>query len=357
MIKHSPLASVSFRLATPDDAHLETYDFTKLTSINTCPTWGVLRYQMHKSMIDPGTRAMALEAGVASHDVFAAVRLWTLRDREDLFNTHGLRLFGRERFDSMRSDWAAAGREDARRQLLAFALGALHTSGFYDDPSDRRRTLSNLEEACIAYCDRYDFTRPVYVSDQGLVGIELAFDIVVVFTPIEGVPVQARFVGKIDGIHTSKDGSYIEVQENKTASRLNDAWRMMFAMSHQVTGYCVAASVLTEQHIDKAKVIGLAIPLPKAHDYGGYVVEPCTRPPHMIGQWTSWFYHSLLMFRAYKDTPIIAPKYTHSCNRYFSTCSMLPFCNSDDADKQDMLNEMYTDEWSPLKVVNEQVES
>ena len=69
------LIDLKTRMATDDDAHLPAYDHTKLSAINTCPTWGILRYSHHKCM--PGsTRAMALEAGSAAHEAFAAVRLY-----------------------------------------------------------------------------------------------------------------------------------------------------------------------------------------------------------------------------------------------------------------------------------------
>jgi hypothetical protein len=38
------------RMATDADLALEAFDHTKLAAINTCPTWGILRYQMHKSV-------------------------------------------------------------------------------------------------------------------------------------------------------------------------------------------------------------------------------------------------------------------------------------------------------------------
>jgi hypothetical protein len=70
---------VNLRLTTDADMHLPAYDNTKLVAINTCPTWGILRYSMHKTMSAPGvTRAMALEMGSAAHEVFAAVRLWQI---------------------------------------------------------------------------------------------------------------------------------------------------------------------------------------------------------------------------------------------------------------------------------------
>lgn len=145
------IKSVSFRLATEQDNHIPAYDNTRLVAINTCPTWGITRYQMHKTMSAPGNRQMALEMGTAAHDVFAAVRLWQLRayqERPVLADFHGPRLFGAARYQRMLE--AVNSAEDPRTCSLQFCLEALETSGFYDDPSDRRRTMTNLEEGCIA---------------------------------------------------------------------------------------------------------------------------------------------------------------------------------------------------------------
>ena len=60
------LISLNMRMATDEDAHLPVYDHTKLSGINTCPTYGILRYSMHKVMPN-SKRALALEAGSTSH--------------------------------------------------------------------------------------------------------------------------------------------------------------------------------------------------------------------------------------------------------------------------------------------------
>ena len=41
---------------------LEAFDYTKWSAINTCPTWGITRYQMNLR-VPGGGRALALEAG------------------------------------------------------------------------------------------------------------------------------------------------------------------------------------------------------------------------------------------------------------------------------------------------------
>ena len=66
------LVSLNTRMTTDEDKEtLTPYDHTKLSNINTCPTWGILRYSLHKTMGGHG-REMALEAGAAAHEAFAS---------------------------------------------------------------------------------------------------------------------------------------------------------------------------------------------------------------------------------------------------------------------------------------------
>jgi hypothetical protein len=353
------IEKVSARLTTEDDMHLIAYDNTKLVAINTCPTWGILRYGMHKSMSPPasagGPRAMALECGSAAHEVFAAVRLWQLRsyqEKRTLADFHGPRLFGNTRYDAMLS--SVDEREDARTQSLAFCLSALETSGFYDDPRDKRRTMTNLEESCIAYIDRWDWNRmPVWIRDaddpQSDIGVELPFDIVLSFVLERGETREYRFIGKADGLHVR--GTTLYLHENKTASRLDEAWSQSFLLSSQVTGYCFALGLWAGEPIANAEIYGMSIPLPKNYDYGGLARESVNRYTHHFERWFNWFLHTVELERAYANNPVDAPKYTHSCNRYFRPCSMIPFCDASDEEQLEILGEMYEDEWSPLHEV------
>lgn len=348
------IESVSVRLTTADDMDYPAYDNTRLQAVNTCPTWGQLRYGMHKSM-SHGGRAMPLEMGSAAHEVFAAVRLWQLRHYQQhvaLSDFHGPRLFGITRYQAMLT--AVDPREDDRSQSLGFCLSALETSGFYDDPSDRRRTYTNLEEACIAYIDRWDWNRmPVWIRDeddpQSDVGIELPFDITLSFVLKDGNTIHYRFIGKADGLHTK--GGDIVLHENKTASRLDEAWRQSFHLNSQPTGYMLALGVWAQQAITKGEIYGLCVPLPKNYDFGGIVREPITREVHHFERWFDWFLHTASLDQQYKDNPYGAPRYTHSCNRYFRPCSFIPFCDASDEDQRQIVTEMAVDEWSPLHLV------
>lgn len=358
------LTKVDVRLTTPDDAHLDSYDNTKLTAINTCPTWGILRYQMHKTFATNG-RAMALEAGSAMHEVFAAVRLYqlvfhTLKDetpelQRQFLMYHGARLFNTKdqphRFEDFMLPCLDDENEDERTRRINFCLSAFYSCGYYDDPSDRRRTSSNLEECAILYIERYDFDRlGVWVRDRSDptcdVGIEIAFDIVLSFHYDDETVREYRFIGKFDGLMT--DGDEIIVGENKTASRMDEAWRNSFELASQVTGYMLAGSVWTGESITRGKVYGLQVPLPKSVDIGGIIQEPVQREPYHFKRWFDWFIHTVDIAEQFRDDPINAPKYTHSCNRYYRSCNFVPFCASDDEDQLQALEEMITDEWSPL---------
>jgi len=351
------LVNMNMRMATDDDAHLPTYDHTKLSNINTCPTWGVLRYSLHKKM--PGTsRAMALEAGSAGHEGFAAVRWYQYHSRQVdskgkglLAEREGIRIFGEDRFDAMRSKLSKSATD--RTNAINFVLESLYTCGFYDDPSDTKRTISNISEGLICYVDAYNFDKyPIYETEDRI-GIEIEFDIVVElhYEIVEGRHstekfCSVRFTGKLDGLHYNKD--LLIAQEDKTASRLDDSWLSQWLLSHQITGYCLAGTTVAGVDCMQALVTGMKIPIAK-NPMETIRRETVNRKtdPHVL-QWAKWFIHSVEMDSLYREALDDAPRYTHSCNRYFRACSFVPYCMADKEERQQILKEMITDEWSPL---------
>jgi hypothetical protein len=178
------------------------------------------------------------------------------------------------------------------------------------------------------------------------IGIELPFDIVLSFLLDDGTLQEFRFIGKADGLHVRDSVLYLH--ENKTASRLDEAWRQSFLLSSQVTGYTLALSLWAGESISHAEIFGMSVPLPKNYDFGGLVRESVIRYNHHIERWFAWFFHTVQIDQLYKDNPYDAPKYTHSCNRYFRPCSMIPFCDADDEEQRKIVKEMYHDHWSPL---------
>ena len=70
----------------------------------------------------------------------------------------------------------------------------------------------------------------------------------------------------------------------------------------------------------------------------------------MIEKWANWLVTTVEVEHQWRDQVINAPMYTHSCNRYFRSCSFLPFCAADNVEeKEQIISEMVDDEWSPLR--------
>lgn len=362
---------VSLSITTAEDKanpNIPAFDFTKLSALNTCPRWGLIRYDQHKRMPGDG-RNLPLEMGACAHDGFAAVRLFELFEygravygrklSKKLLDTTGERLFGKVRYTAMRDIITST--DDARRRVNAVAIHACNTQGYYDDPSDRRRTLSNLEASLVAYIDRLELGRRVPYVNGEFVGIEVCFDITLDF----GIDVELsrdqlttysqkiRYIGRIDAVSMEVDGGTIQPEENKTASRLNDAWMNSFLTSHQVTGYCAALATILGKPVGEdmsAIVRGMMIPLPKTYDLGGIAEVPVDRDSHRFREWFNWVWHTYTtQYLPYKDDPLNAPEYTHSCNRYFKSCSFIPLCAmASPEDRQLSFSQMVHDEWSPL---------
>lgn len=352
------IESIETRMATKDDGNIAAYDHTILSAVNTCPTWGLIRYGHHKIMPDVG-RAMALEAGGASHDCFAAIRvyqLWKYSRESDIIpalaDYHGRRLFGSERFNKMKS--VLDDNSTERTNVINFALEALYSSGFYDSDSDKKRTVSNIAEAMIVYIDRFDMKRyPIWIRDHtnpmSDVGIEIPYDIIVNLCfsgkTSPSTELKRRFTGILDAL--VMDGNDLMVDENKTGARLDDAWLAQWQLSHQITGYCIAANTFTGLECHRARVVGMRIPIGKVL-FEGIRVEPVNRASFQYEDWAKWFIHSVEMFETFKDDIKQAPRYTHSCNRYFRPCSLTSYCGSDEEERTRILEEMIHDKWSPL---------
>jgi hypothetical protein len=158
--------------------------------------------------------------------------------------------------------------------------------------------------------------------------------------------VSFRYAGRIDGLRRYSLG--LTTEENKTAARINQTWRDSYAISHQITGYCIAAGLFTGDPVDHAYAIGLQIPQPRGM-FDGVAWEPLIRDQHNYHRWFQWLVHTVeIIWRNNRD-PIHAPKYSHSCNRYFRSCSFIPFCYMEEDEQKNILAEMIDDPWTPLR--------
>ena len=352
------LKSLDIRMSNNEDkAMLHTFDHTKLSNINTCPTWGILRYSHHKRM--PGAaRAMALEAGAAAHESFAALKWFQYYirqadsdDKRTLAKKEGNRIFGVDRFNTMFDSIRPS--QTSRTNAINFCLEALYTRGIYDDASASKTTDSYLSEGIICYVDAYDLDKYDIYENEQHIGVEIAFDVTVTVVEhthhrsLDEQTTMARFTGKIDGLLYNK--GKLMVWEDKTASRIDDSWLSQWVMSHQITGYCLAATAFTGEECLLAQISGMKVPVAKnpSDTIRKEMVNRSYDP--FILQWANWFVHSVNMDATYRDHIEDAPKYTHSCNRYFRPCSFVPYCVADTAEQKQIYAEMEIDEWAPLK--------
>jgi hypothetical protein len=353
------LRYLNMDMATKEDQDLPAYDHTKLSNINACPTWGILRYSLHRVMPN-STRQMALEAGSTAHEAFAAIRWYQYRFFQcktatsiDNAEFHGERLFNRIRFSQMFE--TISDKATHRTNIINFAIEAVESGDFYDDMTDKKRTISNISESIISYIDAYDMERyPIWVRDPSDpktdIGIEIPFNIVAeiqyevddVLQPL----FSCRFTGKLDGLQFNKEK--LVAVDDKTASKLDDAWLTQWVLSHQLTGYCLAATTFTGIPCNDARVIGMKIPIGRV-PAEGIRKEDVPRNKLLFEKWANWFVTTIQLEQRYIDSVTEAPMYTNNCYQYFRSCAFVPFCACETVEeKEQVIKEMEYDEWSPL---------
>jgi hypothetical protein len=340
------------RLLSSDEAKVYSstnswLDHTRCTAIHTCPRWGVVRY-MHGKSLEVSGREMPLEAGSAMHQAFAAHRLWqlwrtvaaTLITDDDchkarLILESGIRIFGADR-------WTELEKKIWEPEPQPIALEALYTSGYYDSPTDKRRTLSNMEKSLLMYLNRYDSDYLPFVEDD-FVGIEVPVRIGLRFE--DGT--DFMYTGRVDAVLAEPRSGAPILAENKTASNVANQWEVQWRTSHQPTGYMAGLGLQLNRRIDTGKLFGLQVPLPATSDYKGYVETNLHRTTRAFGEWLKWVHAAWMLWQEYAEQPFQAPMYTHSCYRYFRPCSFVPICDIGEDDPPVTLTEMVDDRWHP----------
>lgn len=246
---------------------------------------------------------------------------------------------------------------------MQLAFDTLHSSGFEDNPDDTTRTLDHMELASIVYIDEVlplMENYKIYVSDDAkrqlgvpysitprvspeppYIGIENVFDVVLTYDDGK----QYRFIGTLDALVFDKARSRYVIEDNKTAARLDEGWKQSFILSHQVSGYLACASALLGFDIFHARILGLKIkPTGRGEDIYPTTVSRNNEDFH---RWAFWFRHTADMYLFYKEHYEYAPRYTHSCNRYFRPCALVPFCGDTAEGRMEQFEQMGPANLSP----------
>lgn len=343
------------------------YDFSLLNAVSTCPFYGILRH-IHSKVFTNVNRNMALECGDLCHKCYAAYRAFSVYQRGMKEDKDTLKLIGlnylktlinpndiQKVLDDAYSNYTKVA------QYTVLSNYIIDHSEYYDDPEDKKRTIANIKDSLLNYLSNFlDIiqTEPVWVEDENninsKIGIEIPYNLYVDITyelvtqeTTSNQTKRIHFIGKLDGIHIRQDGTLI-VHENKTASRLDDSWSEQWFKSHQITGYCLAASYFTNSNCLQARVLGMQIPLPKYSGIG-FRTERVDRNIDYFEDWGRWVLHTTQVIDDYKNNPELSPMNTHACCKYYKACSFMPLCcENKDRRKEIIDNEMVEDKWSPL---------
>src|SRR5262245_5205488 len=333
VIKSSHVAQTLPRLVSvhptmDSEAHLKPRSSSRIEDLCMCPTWGIVHGQRRYKN---AARSMALEAGELMHKVFAMVRIWQLwrvdgRPRHAEKTAH--RIFGKELWDIIKEKGKGFSERD---ELLAMCFAVLHESNWEDDPKDTIRSMSNMETATIDYVDeRLPVMKswPIWVADvsdsNSQVGIEQVFDVVLQYED----DYKIRYIGTVDGLvlDASRSPEVPTLEDNKTASRLDSAFQMATHMKYQFTGYMACSTAVFGIQVFHGRVVGVKIR--RTNTGENYVSLPIERDYDAIEKWAydiRWYVQN--MYEPFGDAGFEdAPRFTHSCNRFFRPCSLIPFC-------------------------------
>lgn len=264
--------------------------------------------------------------------MFAAVRIWQLIWIQKLpkhGEFTGNRIFGKKRWKACVDACTENPKKSPRDHLMELCFEVLHSAEWEDSPSDKTRTMSNMELATIVYIDErlpHMENWPIYVEDKKnpgcMVGIEQVFDVVLLYSDGKEI----RYIGTIDGlIHkASVEGWPLFLDENKTAARLEQSWRSKFELAHQVTGYSASSTAVFGFTVYQSRVTGLKLKPNGKEDI--YPCEPMERTEDMFQHWATWIRNNVELYEKFKDNWEHAERRTTACIRFFRTCALLPFC-------------------------------
>lgn len=191
---------------------------------------------------------------------------------------------------------------------------------------------------------------PIWIADEEdptkAIGVEAAFDIEI--ERRSNISEVMRFIGQIDRLHevTRENETKLVLGENKTGARLDDSWASAFDMSHQITGYQIAAFTITQRHLVDAKVYGMKNKQ-TGHAEDINPITPQPRTGEAFETFIDWAFDAKAIYDKYMNDWEHAPRYTHSCNRYFRKCAMLPFCTDTRAGRKEQFKEMVQADLSP----------
>lgn len=230
-------------------------------------------------------------------------------------------------------------KEDAQIAIGFGIQAATDMCGNFQSPVGSNKTLPRLIGALRYYFEQWP------LGEDGLEpvkdGIECSFTVPLpIMHPETGLPLQ--YGGRFDMLATDSNGRYYIVDE-KTASKLGEAWYAQWDLDSQMSGYIWA----TKQKVDAevmAQIRGISI---LRNDYG-HVEVPIVRTNWMLEEWQEQLLHDVeRMIRCYK-AKWFDKALNGQCVAYGRDCDYKKLCMSPSPER--LIGGHYKVEvWNPLE--------
>ena len=345
------IRSYTVRPTTKDEHGSMPYVTSSMVeAVVTCPKWGIVHNVLRKRFTT-GYRQMALEAGSLMHEVFSVYNLYQIAKTQNLLDHavhHGQILFPNGRFDALNFTSIVNGDYSQMRMLEKLAYTVIGSSDFYDEVTDKNRTLANLEHCSIELANYFLMNHvnfPIWIKDLNdptkEIGIEKSLDVVFDICLGDNTIRSLRFIGLADVLYHRVNGE-VKLGEYKTTSSMNDGWTEAFRTRNQLSAYYGALGAHFDNVAEEIILTGSTIPVRKTTvSVQHFNVD---RTEQSVFDFLRTALFAMDQINAYKDNPVIAPMFTHSCNRYFRPCALLDLCTAEVSDQYVMLEQMKIDE-------------
>lgn len=182
-------------------------------------------------------------------------------------------------------------------------------------------------------------------------GIEWSFSMPLpIYHPETNLPLV--YVGRVDMVATDAQGRIYCVDE-KTASRLGEAWDMKWDMDTQMTGYIWAQQQLIDRHKygEDVEVQALVRGVSILKDGFGHVEIPIVWSRWFIDQWYKQLVRDVnRMVAAYGHGQWDMAMHENACVQYMRRCDYMPLCCSPNAEQIANDRQVYKIEvWNPTE--------
>lgn len=212
--------------------------------------------------------------------------------------------------------------------------------GTFQSPMLSNKTKDRLIRAILYYFDQW------MLGEDGLTpvkdGIESSFEIELpIMHPETGFPL--LYVGKRDMLATDVNGRYYVVDE-KTTSKLGEAWYSKWDLDAQTTGYIWSVKQEKSDVEVMAQIRGISI---LRNDYG-HAEVPIVKSNWQLEQWHEQLLHDVeRMIRCWK-AQWFDQALNDQCTAYGRACDYKKLCMSMQPDKR-IEGNYKVEVWNPIE--------